>query len=193
MERVRSFDLFSNPFCLLRVEPTATLDRIADAYDDAVTDRVASEAILLDAREALVNPRQRTSVELTYLIDTPPGEVGAIFSALRNNVELSELLWIADWLAPISKANLLVHAAARQPASADLLYALVDAHARFNLEAVQTKLTGVRRLAGLIVPSIESVKNALHDLLSTHSKAALAGFRAPRDTVAAVEDAHVEF
>ena len=183
MEQVKSFDLLRNPFCLLRIEPTATLESIADAYDDALTDRVALEADLVAAREAVVNPRQRTSIELAYLIDTPSGEVAAILNSLRNNPNSIDLLRVAARLAPLSKANLLVHAAARQPATADLLFALVEAHAQLNKDRLQAKLRTIRKTAGLVVPSIENVQDALHKLLTTHAKAALSGFLASRDSV----------
>jgi hypothetical protein len=175
--------LLSNPFSLLRLEPTATLDRISESYDDALTDRIASAEILLSAREALINPRQRTVIELAYLIDTPAGEVDVILSALRRNAQQGELLRLANRLAPVSKANLLAHAASASAASADLLFCLVEAHAAIKLEAVDVKLRSVRRAAGLVAPSAESLKEALREILARHAKSAFCGFAGAQDSV----------
>jgi peptidoglycan hydrolase-like protein with peptidoglycan-binding domain len=179
----KSFDLLSNPFALLRLEPTATLDRIAESYDDALADHVAAEDILLSARESLVNPRQRTAAELTYLIDTPPGEVDVILNALRRNAQQDELLRMANRLAPISKANLLAHVASVSAASADILFSLVEAHASIRLDAVETKLKSVRRAASLVLPSGESLNEALSEVVARHARSAFLGFANARDSV----------
>ena len=54
---VKSFDLLENPFSVLGIEPSASLEKIADAFDDALTDRTAPESDLAAAREAVAgNP-----------------------------------------------------------------------------------------------------------------------------------------
>ncbi|SRR5260370_6126008 len=153
--RSKIFDLLSNPFSILRIGPTADLSKITDAFDDAVADGIASEADLTATREVIINPRLRTSAEISFLVDTPAREADAILNALRSKSSLNDLLRVADRLAPLSKANLLAHVAAHQPASADLLFALVDAQAQISPEIVHSKLESVRRAAGIVVPSLD--------------------------------------
>jgi peptidoglycan hydrolase-like protein with peptidoglycan-binding domain len=184
----KSFDLLDNPFSVLGIEPTAALEKIADAFDDAIADQAASEAELSAAREALVNPRQRTSAELSFLLDTPPREVAAIYAALKQNSSLADLVRIADRLAPLSQANLLTHIAAQRPSTADLLFALVDAHARIDPKTVHAKLESTRKAAGITVPSIDSVRDELHLLLSSHAKAAISGFPSSKAAAYPVEE-----
>jgi hypothetical protein len=172
----RSFDLLMNPFCILAIEPAASAEKISDAFDDAVIDRIAPESDLAAAREALINPRQRISAELSSLLDTHFREVEVIYAALKNQASLPDLCRVADRLAPLSKANLLAHIASHQPANADLLFALIDAHAHIDLKAVYAKLESIRKAAGVVIPSVDSVRNELHALLSSHAKAALSGY-----------------
>jgi peptidoglycan hydrolase-like protein with peptidoglycan-binding domain len=182
------FDLLKNPFCILAIEPAASLEKIGDAFDDAVTDRNASESDLATAREALINPRQRTSAELSSLIDTHFREAKVIYAALKNQSSLSDLCRVADRLAPLSKANLLAHIASHQPANADLLFALVDAHAHIDLNAVYAKLESIRKAAGVVIPSVDSVRDELHALLSSHAKAALSGYSSSQASADPVEE-----
>ncbi len=102
---LKSFDLLANPFSILDIEPTASFEAVADAFDDALADRTASESELATAREALITPRQRTVAELSFLLDTHSREVGVIKAALKNNASPADLIRIADRLAPLSKAN----------------------------------------------------------------------------------------
>jgi hypothetical protein len=69
----KSFDLLTNPLFVLGLGPTASLEKVADAYDDAAADQIVLESDLTTARDALVNPRQRLAAEIAFLLDTPPG------------------------------------------------------------------------------------------------------------------------
>ncbi len=180
------FDLLSNPFSILRIEPTADLSKITDAFDDAVADGVASEADLTATREVIINPRLRTGAEVAFLIDTPAREASAILNSLRSKASFNDLLRIADRLAPLSKANLLAHVAAHQPANADLLFALVDAQAQIDPGTVHTKLESVRRAAEIVVPTLDTVRDQLHELVSRHAKATFACFSTPRASLGPV-------
>jgi hypothetical protein len=185
---VKSFDLLENPFSVLGIEPTASLEKIADAFDDALTDRTAPESDLAAAREALVSPRQRTAAELSFLLDTNPRELAAICAALKQRSSRADLVRVADRLAPLSKANLLAHISSQQPANADLLFALVDTHARIDPTTVHAKLESTRQAAGIVIPSIDNVRDELHELFSSHAKAALAGYPSSKASASSVEE-----
>jgi hypothetical protein len=70
-KRAATFDLLRQPFSMLRVEPTATVAQISEAFEDASADRLASESELFAARQAVVSPRLRLAAELASLLDTP--------------------------------------------------------------------------------------------------------------------------
>lgn len=185
---LKSFDLLENPFSVLGIEPSASLEKIADAFDDALADGTAPESDLAAAREALVSPRRRTAAELSFLLDTNPREVVAICAALKQRSSPADLVRVADRLAPLSKANLLAHISSQQPANANLLFALVDAHARIDPTAVHAKLESTRKAAGIVIPSIDNVRDELHELFSSHAKAALAGYPSSKASASPVEE-----
>src|ERR1039457_3530455 len=112
------FDLFAQPFHVLRVDPTATNKQVLQAFDLAIQSRLASEGLLVSACAAILDPSQRLSHELSYLIDSTPGEIDAVYAALSNHGSVNELLQIADRLAPLTRSNLVAHIAANSPANA---------------------------------------------------------------------------
>lgn len=185
-KRAATFDLLRQPFSMLRVEPTATVAQISEAFEDAAADALASESDLFAARQAIVSPRLRIAAELASLLDTSPGEAKAVYSALRSTASLNDLRRIADRLSPLSRANLLAHIAAHQPADADLLVALVDAHSSMNAATLQPAIERVRKAAGSVSPSLDAINSALHDLFARHSKAAFEGFPTIRNAAAPV-------
>lgn len=96
-KRAATFDLLRLPFSMLRVEPTATVAQISEAFEDA------SESELFAARQAIVSPRLRLAAELASLLDISPGEAKAVYSALLSEASLNDLLRVADRLSPLSR------------------------------------------------------------------------------------------
>jgi hypothetical protein len=60
------------------------------------------------------NPRQRLAAELSFLFDSPPGQVNVICAAIKSHASSHDLVSVADRLAPLSKANLSPHVGARE-------------------------------------------------------------------------------
>src|ERR1700736_5438695 len=102
LEQAKQFDLLASPFSILGVDPTASLQQIAEAYDVAATGHVA-ESDLIAARAALIDPRQRTSAELSFLLDAHAQDVKTLLAALKSDSSLDDLVRLADRLAPLSK------------------------------------------------------------------------------------------
>ncbi|HEY8007650.1 MAG TPA: peptidoglycan-binding domain-containing protein [Methylocella sp.] len=175
-KRVVTFDLLRQPFSILRVEPTATMAEISEAFEDASRDGLAPESELSAARQAIINPRLRLAAELAALLDTPAGEAKAVYSALRSGASSNDLRRVADRLSPLSRCNLLTHIAAHHPADADLLVALVDAHSSMAAETLAPTIERVRKAAGSVSPSLDALSAGLHDLIARHSKAVFEGF-----------------
>jgi hypothetical protein len=187
LRQAERFDLLTNPFNILDVDLTASPEQIAAAFGAATTVR-AAESDLLAARLTLMDPRRRTSVELSFLLDTPIQEVKVLLDLLKTDTSLEDLVRLADRLAPLSKANLLVHIGSRRAATANLLSALVDAHASIDPMAVFTRLEAARKTAAMAAPSFDSVRDGLLKLVSWHSKAVLSAYPTARASAKPVEE-----
>jgi len=185
-EQAKSFDLLGNPFHILGIEPSASFEQITKAYEDAVAKQPTRAPDLADARKTLLNTRHRTTAELSFLLDTKDGEAAIILDGLKNASSFQDIALVADNLAPLSRANLLAHVASHDPANADLLFALVDAHARIAPDAVYAKLQAERGKAGVAVPGRESVDEELQELLTTHCKAALVTYKTSKACAEAI-------
>lgn len=178
-----SFDLLKNPFSVLGIEPTASPEKISDSFDDAIADRTAAESDLTAAREILIDPRHRTTAEISFLLDTPVGQAVEILAVLKNNASPADLVGLADHLAPLSKANLLAHIASKQQSDADLLIALVEAHADVDFRMIHSKLEWTHKAAGIAVPTIDHVQDELRELLSAHARAVFSAYYNACDSV----------
>lgn len=170
------FGLLQNPFFILKVDPSAPLDRIAEAVEDALADGEVAEDDVMAAREALINPRQRTITELSYLFDSPSTQVARLVKLLKEPPS-SEILKEVERSAPLSRSNFLAEAASRSPASSDILFSILDAHAQVSPPDLLTKIQSVRRQAGIVSPSLEAIEESLNALYERHVKAALSGLR----------------
>jgi hypothetical protein len=148
-EQTKSFDLLGNPFHILGIEPSASFEQIVKAYDDAVAKQPTSAPGFADARKTLLNTQHRTTAELSFLLDTQDGEAAIILDGLKNAASFQDIALVADNLAPLSRANLLAHVASHGPANADLLFTLVDAHARIAHDALQSCFGHIRDIEGL--------------------------------------------
>jgi peptidoglycan hydrolase-like protein with peptidoglycan-binding domain len=173
---VRPFQLLRNPFFVLRVDPTTPLDRISEAVEDALADGEVPEDDIVAAREALINPRQRTGAELSYLFDSPPSHVARLVTALNGSAP-SAILKEAERTAPLSRSNFLAEVSARSPASSDVLFSILDAHAQISSADLLAKIQSVRRQAGIVSPSLDAVEEALSTVYEQHVKTILAGLK----------------
>jgi hypothetical protein len=175
------FDLFAQPFRILRIDPAAASQQIYDAFDIAQERGLASDDTLISARNTLLDPSRRLSYELSYLIDSPLAEIDALYTILSSDASAKELLAIADRLAPLSRANFVAHIAAHRPAESALLRAIVEAHVAIEPTGIYEILKVLRRTGGYPAPSLTSVNHGLQELLNTHAEAAVAGFKTSED------------
>ena len=147
-----------------------------DAFEMARRNYRASDEVLGSARDDLLDPLRRLDCELAFPLDGPAAEVPALFAALTSESATSELLAIADRLAPLARANFVAHVAARRPASSALLFALVESHVFIDSTQIFETLKRFRSAAAMPAPPLVSVNQGLEKLLSAHASAALAGF-----------------
>ncbi len=180
------FDLFAQPFRILRIDPTATNQRIHDAFDIAQEQRLASHDDLVSARESMFDPSRRLLHELSYPIGIPRADVDALYAILSSDAPTNELLLFAKRLAPLSRANYVAHIVATRPAESAQLCALVEAHACIEPTEIYEILKQLRRTGENPAPSLASVHQGLQDLLDLHAQAAIAGFKRSEASIAPV-------
>jgi hypothetical protein len=172
----RPFNLFSEPFHVLCIEPGATTQQILLAFDRALEKQVVSADALIFARDVVLDPARRLPHELGYPIDSATADVEAIYSALTRDGSLDERVEFSSRLPPLSRANFLGHVAASQPATGRLLSALLDAHASVEPAEIFDILKGLRASAGYVAPSLVSVNQGLIELYQNHAQAAIARY-----------------
>ncbi len=147
-----SFDLLNQPFCILGIDPAATAQRVLDAFEIARRNYRATDEVLGSARDDLLDPSRRLDCELAFPLDGPAAEVPALFAALSAGSATSELLAVADRLAPLARANFVAHIAARRPASSALLFALVESHVFIDATQIFDALKRFRSAAAIPAP-----------------------------------------
>jgi hypothetical protein len=178
---VTLFNLLTNPFYLLAVDPAATNQRV----DDAVrTGTLTSDQAR--ARIAILDPSQRLAFELSYPIDSQPKQIEALYKAISDHSPASEIQSLAAELGSLSRANLIAHLAADQPASGAILHSLLDAHASIEIPAVFDILRSLRSTAGWVAPSLVSVNDGVQALLQLQVRAAIAGYANPEQAAAQI-------
>jgi hypothetical protein len=179
----RLFNLFAQPFHILGVDPTATNVQVFQAFDLAIAGPLASKDLLVSARAAILDRSQCLSHELSYLLDSGPGEIAAIYFALSSYGSVNELLLIADRLPPLTRSNFVAHIAANLPANTAVLQALIRSHVSVDALTIYEILKTVRRTAGCPEPSLWNVNQGLEELFILHADAAIARYETIQDAI----------
>src|SRR5438105_10825238 len=156
------FNLFANPFRILRVHPAATNQEIRDAFEIAREQRLAPEDALASARDSIVDLSQRLFHELRYPIDSPRIDVDALYAILSSEAPANELLLFAGRLAPLSRANFVAHIAATRSTDSAVLRAIVDAHVCIEAMGIYDILKELRRTSENPAPSLASFCRETH-------------------------------
>ena len=165
------FDLFKQPLYILGIDPATTDLEIDSAFAAARDGGLVSERSLVCAREEVLSPRHRLSCELSYPLDSRPKEIAMLNHALRSSASKSELILIANQLAPLSRANFLAHIASRELANSALMVAVVTSHGAIDSTQIHAALKIFRTAAGWPAPSLLSVVQCLRELLDLHAEA----------------------
>ena len=179
------YEVIANRFPLLAIAPTATNSQVEQAFATARERAAAPEEALAEARDSILDPAQRLLCELTCPLDSTAREIAAFNQGLSGSAAMSELLPAAKAWPPLSRANFLACLAARQPADANLLIALVEAHAAIETTTIFEILRGCRSRSGFPTPSLLNTGQGLQELLALHSDAVMAGFGEARSATRA--------
>lgn len=183
----RKFDLFTEPFRILRIDPTATNNQIEDAFNISREIPETSTDALIFARNALLDPTQRLSYELSYPLDCPASQIEVFYAAVSAHAPTEPLLRFSNLLWPLTRTNFIAHLASHRPTEgAALLYALLESYAALDATEIYEKLKAARASAGIPVPAFALVNQGLNELLHTHSSAAFAGYASIQDAAGPV-------
>jgi hypothetical protein len=172
----RMFDLFTEPFRIFAIDPTATAKQIEDAFGAASLNRAAPAETLNFGRAVLLDAARRLTHEVRYPLDFPASEIETFYSALSRDANTDELFRFADQLWPLARTNFTAHIASHRAADSRLLYALLESHASIDTAGIYATLKSARAVAELPAPSLVDVSQALDELLHTHAAAALVGY-----------------
>jgi hypothetical protein len=181
-----SFDLFRNPFVLLRVDLSATSKQISEAFEDAVTDAIAPEPELVVARQAVLAPMLRLDAEVAALPDTPSPEWRSILVALKSAQTLPILRQAFEKVASLSRSNLLTHAASRAQPDAPTFAAWIKAHSGVDLDKIHREIEHFREIAGVVRPDRAALSSALSSLREKQARALFEAFKSPADAIHAI-------
>ncbi len=182
------FDPSAEPFRMLGTDPQASDAKVEAAYAAALEQRPLVAQALADARAAILDPARRLSCELGYPIDSTLAQIEILHEALAADASTQQLLRVAEQLAPLSRANYLAYLAARGPAEATLLLALLDAHLAVDVTDIYATLKQFRNRAGRPTPSLVLVNEGLRELFGKHARAALLGYASPEHSMGPVEE-----
>jgi hypothetical protein len=179
--RPSSFDLLENAFVVLGITPATSNENALQAYEDRLAEPGSSESRLNDAKQSILNPRLRLSAELSYLLDTPDGVARDTYDRIKRKESTSNLEQLADRLAPLSKVNLIVHVIGSTEIRAELILAYISAREALQSDVTHQVITRIRKTAGIVIPDIDTVSEAIRTLDNTHSKTMVQRFRTPQD------------
>ena len=161
------FDLLANPFHVLGIAPTSTIQLVESSILKALPKQTPSADVVLDLN-IILDPLLRLPHELGYPVDGSQTDVEIIYTTLDDDNSLDSQLALASRLPCLSRANFLAHLAGHQPANEALLTALMEAHASVNVSEVFEVMKAVRASAGLIAPSLLNLNQGLVDLFDHH-------------------------
>ena len=186
------FDLLTQPFRLLRIDPAASKRAVSEAFQLAQEAHTASPGEIQAAHDALSDLNTRLFHELTYPLSCSPTETTAFYLALDNDVPLDDALSFAQSLAPLDRANLLAHLASHRPAPGELRTELISAQAAIDVNEVYANLKAARQSAELPPPSLANVHDVLGPVLELHLAAALDGYETVWDAAPAMLDCAIQ-
>jgi hypothetical protein len=175
----RKFDLFAQPFWVLGIDPTTTVDGIEAVLSNNGQSSPAAD--ITRAIETLFDPDRRLLCELSYPLECAGPEIAELYAALSAGGATDDLLEFSNRLWPLARANFLTHIASHRPASGQLLYEIVRSHAAIDSADIGTKVRTARTQAGFSAPSFVHINQALVEIRRIHCEAILAGYEAVED------------
>lgn len=165
------FSLHDNPFHMLKASYRSSVTDISHLIEDAELDGIYPEDDLQKARQALVTPRSRLILELTWLPELSQLQTTKLSELLRKadpTVVLSQIGHFPE----LAKANIAAHLCSHGRSSVDVVYSLAQSWDEIDEDHILTFLNEERRSSGFPKIEVGQLREALRDIRQRHAAAA---------------------
>ena len=166
-----SFNLNGNLFRLLKAKYSSSASEIAELVEDAEFDGRYEIEQLHQAQQALVTPRNRLLVELSWLPELSASQITKTLDLLESS-EVGSALEEIDHFPELAKANIAAHLLAADTLTEKAIDFLSSAWEDVDPNTLISFINEERANAGF--PSVQDsqVREALDEVRLNHSKAA---------------------
>lgn len=165
------FSLHDNPFHMLKASYRSSVTDISHLIEDAELDGIYPEDDLQKARQALVTPRSRLILELTWLPELSQLQTTKLSELLRKadpTVVLSQIGHFPE----LAKANIAAHLCSHGRSSVDVVYSLAQSWDEIDEDHILTFLNEERRSSGFPKIEVGQLREVLRDIRQRHAAAA---------------------
>jgi hypothetical protein len=165
------FSLDDSPFRLLRAGYRSSAAEISDLVEDAELDGIAEENTLQSARQALVTPRSRLMLELTWLPELSHLQTSKVYDLL-GSADANAILPQIDHFPELAKANIAAHLCSHRRASIQAIHSLARSWDELDEDHILNFLNEERRSAGFPRVEAPQLREALSEIRLRHATVA---------------------
>lgn len=169
--QTKIFSLDDNPFNILKASYRSSVADISHLIEDAELDGVYPEEALQKARQALITPRSRLMLELTWLPELSQLQTTKLYELMRT-ADPTIILPQIDHFPELARANIAAHLCSHGSSSVEVVHSLSQSWEEIDEGHILTFLNEERRSSGF--PKIEmlQLREVLRDIRQRHAAAA---------------------
>lgn len=146
------FSLDDNPFHMLKASYRSSVTDISKLIEDAELDGIYPEEDLQKARQALVTPRTRLMLELTWLPELSQLQTTKLYDLL-SKTDFWNILSQIGHFPELARANIAAHLCSHGRSSVEVVHCLAQSWEEIDEDRILTFLNEERLLSGF--PKIE--------------------------------------
>ncbi|WP_210880233.1 hypothetical protein [Roseovarius autotrophicus] len=165
------FSLDDNPFHMLKASYRSSVTEISHLIEDAELDGIYPEEDLQKARQALVTPRSRLMLELTWLPELSQLQTTKLSELLRK-ADPTVILSQIGHFPELAKANIAAHLCSQGRSSVEVVHSLAQSWDEIDEAHILTFLNEERRSSGFPKIEIDQLREVLRDIRQLHAAAA---------------------
>ena len=165
------FSLDDNPFRILKASYRSSAAEISDLVEDAELDGVAEEEILQKARQALVTPRSRLTLELAWLPELSQLQISKVYE-LFGHADAHTILSQIDHFPELAKANITAHLCSHKRASIQAVHSLAQSWDEIDESNILNFINEERRSSGFPKIETQQLREVLNEIRLRHAIAA---------------------
>lgn len=165
------FSLDDNPFHMLKASYRSSVADISHLIEDAELDGIYPEEDLQKARQALVTPRSRLMLELTWLPELSQLQRTKLSDLLRKS-DPTVILSQINHFPELAKANIAAHLCSHGRSSVNVVHSLAQSWDEIDEDHILTFVNEERRSSGFPKVEVEQLREVLRDIRQRHAAAA---------------------